>query len=60
MKKPRGYRRLEPDQLIETIEKLRQRITFQIGERGLTRVCGELAALARDAKRRTAKLQRPI
>ncbi len=60
MKKPRDYRRIDPDKLVETIEELGNRITARLGERGLTRICGELSAVARDAKRRTTKLQRPI
>jgi len=58
LKKP-SYRRLDPDKIISTIESLEGRITGNLGERGLTRICGELGRAALDAKRRVVKLQRP-
>lgn len=60
MKQPRSYRRIDPDKLAERISQLQQRIKERLGERGLSRICGELGAVATDAKRRTASLQRPI
>lgn len=53
------YRRLDPDKIISTIDSLEQRITTNLGERGLTRICRELGKVARDAKRRVITLQRP-
>lgn len=60
MKQPHHYRRIDPDKLAERISQLQERIGEQLGERGLTRICGELASVSTDAKRRTAKLRRPI
>jgi hypothetical protein len=59
MDKMPTYRRLEPDKIIATIDSLQQRIAANLGERGLTRICRELATVARDAKRRVIRLRRP-
>ena len=59
MTKPHNYRRLEPAQLIATIDALEQRIQAQFPERGITRICHELGLVARDAGRRVVRLQRP-
>jgi hypothetical protein len=59
MLKKASYRRLDPDKVIFTIDNLELRITTNIGERGLTRICRELGKVARDAKRRVIRLQRP-
>ena len=59
MARKHNYRRLEPDKLVSTIEDLQKRIAHHLGERGLTRICGELATVARDARTRVARLQRP-
>jgi hypothetical protein len=58
LRKP-TYRRLDPDKIISTIDSLEQRIATNLGERGLTRICRELGKVARDAKRRVLRLQRP-
>jgi hypothetical protein len=58
LKKP-SYRRLDPDRIISTIDSLEKRIAANLGERGLTRICRELAKVARDARRRVVRLQRP-
>jgi hypothetical protein len=59
MLKKTSYRRLDPDKIIATIDTLEQRITTNLGERGLTRICRELSKVARDAKRRVIRLHQP-
>ena len=59
MTKKHSYRRLEPDQIIATIDTLHARIDASFPDRGLARICGELAQVARDARVRVEKLQRP-
>ena len=53
------FRRLEPDKLLITVERLHQRITATFPERGLARVSGDLVNMARAASRRVERLQRP-
>ena len=53
------YRRLDPGKIIATVDSLERRIAINLGERGLTRICRELGKVARDAKRRVIRLQRP-
>ena len=54
-----SFRRLEPDKLTVTIERLNQRIAASFPERGLSRVSADLVKMARAASVRVERLQRP-
>jgi hypothetical protein len=54
------YRTLDPDQIAETIDRLRQRIERRFPGSGLARVCAELDRIAEKAKERAAWIARPI
>ena len=54
-----SYRLLDSDQLIQTTEKLRLRITERFPDSGLSRVAGELARISRETAQRAVKIQRP-
>jgi hypothetical protein len=51
---------LDPDQIAETIDRLRQRIERRFPGSGLSQVCGELDLIAAKAKERAAWIARPI
>ncbi|MDR3496730.1 MAG: hypothetical protein P4L82_19215 [Ancalomicrobiaceae bacterium] len=53
------YRRLDPDLLVATIERLAVRIAARFPQSDLLNVCGELAALGRDSAKRAEHLGRP-
>lgn len=53
------YRRLDSDQVVATISRLRARIVERFPESGLARVCGELEQLARANTERARKLTLP-
>ena len=53
------YRTLEPQKIIKTLERLERRITERFPRSGLSRVCGELLAIATHAGARVAALERP-
>jgi hypothetical protein len=54
------YGHLDPEQIAETIDRLRQRIERRFPGSGLARVCGELDRIAEKAKERAAWIARPI
>ena len=43
-----AYRSLEADRIDQTIETLKKRIDERFPERGISRLCGELLAIARE------------
>ncbi len=51
---------LRDDRIIETVATLEQRISERFPESGLSRVCGQLHDLARQASDRSAWISRPI
>lgn len=53
------YRTLNPDKIIETLEKLHQRIGDRFPHSGLSQVCSELVGIAKDSKAKTAEAARP-
>lgn len=53
------FQTLDPNRIIETIEKLHSRISARFPEAGLAHVCEQLAATARDVRREASKLSRP-
>lgn len=53
------YRTLNPDKIIETLEKLNQRISERFPGSGLSRVCGELVGIAKDSKAKAAAAAKP-
>jgi hypothetical protein len=53
------YRTLNPDKIIETLEKLQRRIGERFPGSGLGKVCSELIDVARDSKQKTAAASRP-
>jgi len=59
MARTNNYRLLEGAKITDTIESLHHRIVDQFGERGLTRISGELLKVSRDAQRRIVSLRRP-
>lgn len=54
------YRSLDPDQVIERVQRLRRRIDERFGDRNLSRVCTELEAVARETQERVRQTQEPI
>jgi hypothetical protein len=53
------YRTLNPDKIIETLEKLNQRISERFPGSGLSQVCKELVGVAKDSKAKTAAAAKP-
>ncbi|MEO0981575.1 MAG: hypothetical protein AAFX03_02860 [Pseudomonadota bacterium] len=53
------YRRLDPDRIIKTLERLSNRVRERFPERGLVKVCDELLAIAREDAERCAWAERP-
>lgn len=53
------YRSLNPDRIVATIELLQNRIDERFPGRGLSRLCGELLAVAREDRERAAWVRRP-
>ncbi|MGD9670991.1 MAG: hypothetical protein AB7U75_18420 [Hyphomicrobiaceae bacterium] len=54
-----GYRTLDPNSIIATLEKLEQRIEDRFPGAGLLRVCRELLQAARESKARIAAIAAP-
>jgi hypothetical protein len=54
-----AFRTIQPDSVVETIERLQRRIDDRFPGRGLGAVCGELADVARHAGERMKTLKRP-
>lgn len=53
-----SYRTLDPQRIIDTIETLSRRVEERFAGSGLSRVCGELLDVARQAKRRAERIAR--
>jgi hypothetical protein len=53
------YRTLNSEKIVETLERLRRRIAERFPNSGLSKVCAELAEVARENDKRTYMLQRP-
>ncbi|MEL6258513.1 MAG: hypothetical protein AAFQ67_05610 [Pseudomonadota bacterium] len=53
------YRRLDPEKIIDTLERLDRRINERFPKRGLHKVSAELLAIARDDAERCAWAERP-
>ncbi|HVZ05854.1 hypothetical protein [Hyphomicrobium sp.] len=53
------YRSLDADKIIETLERLEQRIGERFSGSGLSRVCAELISVARQTSERIAYVSRP-
>ncbi|MGD9966778.1 MAG: hypothetical protein AB7T59_09675 [Hyphomonadaceae bacterium] len=51
-----NYQTLDPDRIIETLDRLKGRIERRFPESGLSRVCAELAATARHTSQRAAEI----
>ena len=56
----RSGRRLDPDKIVQTLEKLQARIDARFPESGLAVVCADLAVAGRSTERRAARLSRPF
>lgn len=56
----RSYRTLDPARIIETAEKLEERIAERFPESGLRRVAAELVSLSRDLSEGAKQLEQPI
>ncbi len=55
-----GYRAIDADEVVATLERLHVRIEDRFPSRGLGRVCEELVAIAKQAKARAEEFARPI
>ena len=53
------YRTLDPDKIVETLEKLNARIEERFPEAGLAKVCAGLTEVARESKQRAARIAAP-
>ena len=53
------YRSLDPDKIVQTLERLHQRISERFPEAGLAKVCKELEQVARDTRERARQIARP-
>jgi hypothetical protein len=53
------YRSLDPDRIVATIETLQRRIDERFPNRGLSRLCAELLAVAREDRERASWMHRP-
>ena len=53
------YRQLDSDKIVETLETLERRITERFEGSGLSKVCGELTAIARQTQERSSEIARP-
>ena len=54
-----SYRALDPDKIVETLDRLHLRITERFPEAGLAKVCGELAEVARETRERAQRIAQP-
>lgn len=54
------FLQLDPDRIVETVEKLNRRIVERFPNAGLSRVCQQLVQVARHAKVRSEEIARPI
>lgn len=53
------YRNLSPEALLQTAEKLLNRVSERFPDRGIAQVCGEVVDITREAKERAAKISQP-
>jgi len=53
------YRTLNPDKIIATTVKLKQRIDERFPDRGLSKVCGELLSVAEHSEERVKAISKP-
>jgi len=56
---PRTYRALDPTRIVETIERLEERISVRFPGSGLARVCADLCGVARQTSQRITYVDRP-
>jgi hypothetical protein len=54
-----AYRSINADLVVQTLQRLKQRIEGRFAGAGLAKVCGELALMAEDTKSKVALLARP-
>lgn len=55
-----GFRRLDPHRIIETVERIEQRVGDRFPQAGLHKVAIELVALSRDLSLAAKQLEKPI
>lgn len=53
------YRTLDSDKIVQTLDRLQQRIAARFPNAGLVKVCGELVEIARQSDRRARAISRP-
>ncbi len=53
------YRRLDPEKIVATVEKLHRRIGERFPGSGLSGVCSELLKVARESQERAARIAKP-
>ncbi len=56
---PLTYRALDPTRIVETIERLEERIASRFPGSGLSRVCADLAGVAKQTSQRITYVDRP-
>jgi hypothetical protein len=56
---PLTYRALDPTKIVETIERLEERIASRFPGSGLSRVCSDLAGVAKQTSQRITYVDRP-
>lgn len=54
-----SYRALDPDKIVQTVERLHLRITERFPNAGLAKVCKELEGVARETRERIERIARP-
>ncbi len=55
----RSYRALDPTKVVATLEKLGQRVDARFPDSGLSRVCSDLVAIAKQTSQRIGYVSRP-
>ncbi len=53
------YRTLDPEKIVQTLERLHARISERFPEAGLAKVCQELVSVARETRDRANRIARP-
>jgi hypothetical protein len=59
VKPPRSYRALDPTKVVETLQKLEDRISARFPNSGLAKVCADLIDVARQTSHRIVYVARP-